>query len=368
MRDKEVSVTDEAYEKWANQLNALANGFPRTESGIEIRILKKISPPEEAWLLSQLGRNLESAEEIGTRLGLPVTEVKQRLETAVGHGAVIIDDSSGVDCYRQKPFIPGIWESSTHIQDQEFARLYEHYMMLCGTQEIWGATPPIHRVIPAYKSLKTELVLPYEDVRALLLKAKYFWVVDCACRIEQDLMGNRKCDFPVKNCLLFIKEGESTRNFEFNNYGESLEHLSQEEALTILDEAEDIGLVHTVHNNAKALGYICNCCGCCCGTLRPINEQGINSVLKSSYYAEINSEECTGCEICIDRCQIGAISMKEDIAVVDLSQCIGCGLCVTGCLSDAAKLQKKSDAQLLYPPADLSAWEEERLLNRTPKK
>ena len=368
MEDKEVNLNDKAYEKWADQLNALANGFPRTESGIEIRILKKISPPEEARLLSQLGRNLESVEEISTRLGLPVTEVKQRLEIAVRHGAVIIDNSNGVDCYRQRPFIPGIWESSTHIQDQEFAHLYEQYMMLCGTQEILGATPPIERVMPAYKSLKTELVLPYEDVRALLLEAKYFWVVDCACRIEQDLMSNRKCDFPVKNCLVFTKEGESTRNFEFNNYGESLERLSQEEALTILDEAEDIGLVHTVHNNAKALGYICNCCGCCCGFLRPINEHGINSVLKANYFGEINSEECTGCEICIDRCQIGAISMKEDVATVDLSRCIGCGLCVTGCPCDAVKLQKKSDAQLIRPPADLSAWEAERLLNRTPKK
>ena len=132
MKDKEVNLNDKAYEKWADQLNALANGFPRTESGIEIRILKKISTPEEAWLLSQLGRNLESVEEISTRLGLPVTEVKQRLETAARHGAVIVDNSSGVDCYRLKPWIPGLWESSTHIQDQEFAHLSDQYMMLSG--------------------------------------------------------------------------------------------------------------------------------------------------------------------------------------------------------------------------------------------
>ncbi len=366
MRDKEANLNDEAYEKWADQMNALANGFPRTESGVEIKLLKKISPPEEAWLVSQLGSNLESAEDISARIGLPVQEVKERLETAARHGAVSVNDSKGFDRYQLIPFIPGLWESSTHSQDQEFAHLYEQYMMLRGTQGILGATPPIQRVMPAYQALNTESVLPYEDVRALLLEAKDFWVVDCACRVEQDLLGNRKCSFPVKNCISYRKEGESSRYYDFSD--EPYKRISQEEALAILDEAEEIGLVHTVHNNAKALGYICNCCGCCCCVLRPINEQGINSVLKANYYAEIKPEECTGCEICVDRCQIGAISMKEDVAIVDLSQCIGCGLCVTGCPTDAAQLHKKPEAQLVHPPADFSAWEEERLLSRTPKK
>lgn len=365
MEDKEVNLNDKAYEKWADQMNAFGNGFPRTESGIEIRMLKKISPPEEAWLVSQLGSNLESAEDISARIGLPVKEIKQRLDTAAHHGTVIVNDSKGFDRYQLKPFIPGLWEFSTHSQDQEFARLYEQYMMLRGTQGILGATPPIQRVMPAYQSLKTESVLPYEDVRALLLEAKDFWVIDCACRVEQDLVGNRKCDFPVRNCIEFRREGESSRSLDFYD---ALERISQEEALAILDEAEEIGLVHTVHNNSKTLGYICNCCGCCCCVLRPINEQGINSVLKANYYAEINPEECTACEICIDRCQIGAISMKEDVAIVDLGQCIGCGLCVTGCPSDAAQLHRKPDAQLLHPPADFRAWEAERLLNRDPRK
>ncbi|MFC1912863.1 DUF362 domain-containing protein [Chloroflexota bacterium] len=366
MRDKEANPNDEAYEKWADQMNALANGFPRTESGVEIKLLKKISPPEEAWIISQLGHNLESAEEISTRLGLPVTEVKQRLETAARHGAVNVNDSKGSDRYQLSPFIPGLFEFNALIQDQEFANLFEQYMMIRGTQGILGATPPIQRVMPAYRALDTESVLPYEDVRALLLEAKYFWVLDCACRLEQDLIGNRKCDFPVKNCISYRKEGESSRSFDFDD--ESHKRISQEEALAILDEAEEVGLVHTVHNNAKALGYICNCCGCCCCVLRPINEQGISSVLKANYSAEIKPEECTGCEICVDRCQIDAISMKDDVAVVDVSQCIGCGLCVTGCSSDAAQLHKKPEAQFVHPPADFNAWEEERLLNRTPQK
>ena len=44
--------------------------------------------------------------------------------------------------------------------------------------------------------------------------------------------------------------------------------------------------------------------------------------------------------------------------------CIGCGLCVTGCPGDIAKLQPKSDDQVVHPPVDYPTWERERLLNR----
>ena len=358
------NLTDEIYEKWADQVNALPNGFPRTESGIEIRLLKKISPPEEAWLVGQLSSKMELADEISARLGLPVEEVKEKLETAAHHGAVLVENSGGVDRYRLMPFIPGFWEDHIHTKDHEFAHLYEQYMMLRGAQGIMGVSPPLHRAMPAHQSLKTELILPYEDVRALLLEQKYFWVLDCACRIEQDLTGDRKCDFPLRNCLQFRREGESSRRYDFLE-AESFERISQEEALAILDKTEELGLVHSIHNNAKGLGYMCNCCGCCCCVLRPILEWGIeNSMAKANYYAAVDTEECEGCEACIDRCQVGAMSMKDDVAMVELSRCLGCGVCVTGCPSDAVQLHKKPDAELILPPSDFKAWGEERLRNR----
>ena len=36
------NITDNVYEQLADQLNALPNGFPRTASGVEIRLLKKM--------------------------------------------------------------------------------------------------------------------------------------------------------------------------------------------------------------------------------------------------------------------------------------------------------------------------------------
>ena len=74
------------------------------------------------------------------------------------------------------------------------------------------------------------------------------------------------------------------------------------------------------------------------------------AAVKSNYYAEIDGNECTGCETCLDRCQMEAIDMVEGKAVVNLIRCIGCGLCVSTCPTDAVHLLKKSADQQYLPP------------------
>jgi ferredoxin len=115
----------------------------------------------------------------------------------------------------------------------------------------------------------------------------------------------------------------------------------------------------------KGIGYVCNCCGCCCGILRGINEWGIeNSVAHSNYYAVIDPNECVGCGTCRKRCQVHAISEQNSVSVVDVERCIGCGLCATGCPNGAAKLERKPENKIVNPPTNFTAWEHERLHNR----
>ncbi len=51
----------------------------------------------------------------------------------------------------------------------------------------------------------------------------------------------------------------------------------------------------------------------------------------------VSSEMCTGCEICIDECYVGAISMHDDIAVINEDECIRCAVCHDICPSDAIR-------------------------------
>jgi len=347
-------LSNHVYEQLAEALNRLPNGFPRTASNVEIRILQKIFSPEEASLASQMEGSMEPIETIATRVGLPPKEAEAKLAEMAKRGLLWSCKEGERAFFRLAPFVVGIYESQLENMDHELAHLVEDYLAHGGAVGIMKPQPALHRVVPAQKAVKSEWILPYDDVKAILLSSKSFRLNDCICRVQQDYIG-RRCDFPLRTCLSFSSAERQPDK----------DDISKEEALAFLDKAEEMGLVHTVSNVMNGLGYVCNCCGCCCGILRGVTDWGIeNSVAYANYYAVIDAEECLGCGICRKRCQVHAISEKEGVSVVDRKKCIGCGLCVTGCPNGVAKLEKKPESEIVNPPVDFEAWEHERLHNR----
>ena len=71
---------------------------------------------------------------------------------------------------------------------------------------------------------------------------------------------------------------------------------------------------------------------------------------KSNYFARVDGEICTGCAICLDRCQMEAIKLLDEKASIDLDRCVGCGLCVTTCPTEVLSLVKKSPGELYIAP------------------
>ena len=343
-------TADIYYGALADALNRLPNAFPRTESNIEILLLKKIFAPEEAWLAGQMGIEMEAVDSIAQRVGLPVEEVRERLEKMSKRGFVWRQSEH----YRLAPFIVGIYESQWQNMDHELAHLIEDYMDEGGAA-LMRPRPAIHRVIPAQSSVKSEWILPYDDVKSVLMTMTSFRVRDCICRLQQEKVNEHQCHFPLRTCL----------NFTTFQRPPSDRDISREEALALLDETERIGLVHSVSNFAEGYYYVCNCCGCCCGILRGITEWGIEkSIAAANYFSTIDPLMCQGCGNCMERCQMNAISMEDGICVVDQDKCIGCGLCVTGCTFEVARLVRKPENQTVHPPPNFSAWEQERLKDR----
>lgn len=345
---------DGVYERLAAALDALPNGFPRTPGGKEILILRKVFTPEEAFLASLLTRAMEPAESVAARAGLPPDETLARLKALSKRGLAWrhVDRDARSTTFRLAPFIVGIYEESIAMMDHELAHLVEDYMAEGGADGIMGPEPAVHRVVPGRHSVPREWVLPYEDVVQILNQARSFVVRECICRVQQHQVG-RKCDFPTHNCLTFSGRPPGP------------DSISREDALALLDESERLGLVHTVNNVVKDLYYVCNCCGCCCGILRGVNERGLaNSVAKSAYFAEIDAETCTSCGVCVGRCQVHAIAEVDGATVVDRARCIGCGLCVSGCSSGAAGLNRRPDWEAIHPPETFSDWEHARLHSR----
>jgi electron transport complex protein RnfB len=269
-------------------------------------------------------------------------------------GLVWYEKRDGRRCFRLAPFVVGIYEFQLDIMDHELAHLVEEYMLAGGAAGIMHPEPAIHRVVPAQSAVQPEWILPYDDVRSILLASETFYVRDCICRVQQQHLGHT-CDFPTRICLSFSS---------LDSTGIS-DEITQQEALALLDKAEEVGLVHSVSNVMNGIGYVCNCCGCCCAVLRGITEWGIeNSVARAGYYAVIDPDECLGCGTCIERCHVGAISDQGGVSVVNREKCIGCGLCVTGCLDHVARLERRPDAEIVPPPLDFAAWERERLVHR----
>jgi electron transport complex protein RnfB len=195
-------MTSDVYEQLAEALDRLPNGFPRTASNVELRVLKKIFSLEEAKIASQLSGSVEPVDVIAKNIGLSVEKAQEELIKMARRGLVWYEEVKGKPSFRLAPFVVGIYEAQLETMDHELAHLVEEYLANGGAVGIMKPQPALHRVIPAQKAVKTEFILPYDDVKTILVNSKSFGLQDCICRTQQKLL-NHECEFPLRTCLFF---------------------------------------------------------------------------------------------------------------------------------------------------------------------
>ena len=178
--------------------------------------------------------------------------------------------------------------------------------------------------------------------------------MDCICRKQKKLVG-QECNHPREVCMIF-----SRRPNVFDE-SETIRALTKEEALGVLRQAEDAGLVHTIGNTQRDVFYICNCCACSCAILRGVAEYGLlSAVAPSAFRASVDEDLCTGCELCLDRCQFRALSVTDGVCTVDEQHCFGCGLCIGECPDEALSLAPRPPEEVKAPPQSMPDWMVER--------
>ncbi|MGZ6274852.1 MAG: 4Fe-4S binding protein [Syntrophales bacterium] len=335
------------YEKLAKHLDNLPGGFPRTPSGVEIRILRRIFTPEEAKLAVRLALITEEPRVIARRAKLPVKEVAQRLEEMDNKGQVIgIRRKGKPPQYMAQQFIVGIWEGQVNKLSRELVEDFEEYMPSLFDPGTWRKVPQM-RTIPVEKSIALQPeVMPYERAEELVRKHTTFAVSNCICRQEFRILG-KGCDKPEESCLQFGLAAESVVQM---GRGRA---ISREETLAILRRAEETGLVLQPANSKNPL-FICTCCGCCCGVLRLLKrDPKPASLVASPFVASLDSDTCKGCGICTKRCQMEAIHVENKKAILNTDRCIGCGLCVDTCRTKSLILLRKPEAQQAYVPKNI---------------
>jgi Pyruvate/2-oxoacid:ferredoxin oxidoreductase delta subunit len=322
----------QAYEKLADHLNHLPGGYPRTESGVELRILERLFSPEEADLATKLGMIPETAEQIADRLGEDATHLANRLDSMAQRGLIFRSSKGGQTSYMAAQFVMGIWEYQVQSLDEGLIQEVNEYLPHL-MRDVWAGTATKQlRVVPVEESLEPEAgVMPFDRAEELLESQSKIVVAPCICRREHRMTGHG-CGRSEETCLVF---GGGAHFYEENGLGRP---VSVEEAKRILRKSLDEGLVLQPGNAQKPVS-LCLCCGCCCQVLKHIKafDRPAESV-HTNFLAQVIPESCTACGACEAICQMEAIAVTDEVAEVDRDRCIGCGLCVHACEFDAVRL------------------------------
>ncbi|HEY45187.1 MAG: hypothetical protein AMJ88_16450 [Anaerolineae bacterium SM23_ 63] len=345
------------YKRLAERLDALPNGFPPTEDGVELQLLAKIFTPEEAVLAAQLRLTQETPEQIAGRVGGDPVELATRLKGMARKGLITAGRTEEGLGYGLMPFVVGIYEMQIGNLDAELARLFEDYYMTVFGQ-VLSVKPAYHRVIPVNETVRNDMeVQPFESAAEIVNEAKAWGVLDCICRKQKELVGD-PCDHPVDVCMAF-----SQRPGAFDN-NPVINAVSREESMATLQRAADAGLVHSVSNKLRDMSYICNCCTCSCGILRGIADLGVaNAIAWSGFVNQVDEELCVACDLCVEYCQFDALSL-DDVLQVDSMRCVGCGVCVPFCPEEALSLVRRPTDEVEPIPDSMDDWLRARAAER----
>ena len=350
---------DDTYRNLQKYLDEKTLGFPATESGSDIRLLKQLFSPEQARATMYLTHKLEPIALIYERANkeeFTIEELERVLYEAAGRGLILFQDVGGTKHFKNLPYLVGFYELQLNNLTPEFraaAGSYDADGAFLPT--FLGTKVPQMRTIPIQQSITPQHhVSNYDDIKTLVEESNGpIAIMECICRKKHELDGN-PCRMTTRKetCMTFCSWAETVIEF-----GQGRQ-ISKPEALEILRKNAEDGLVFQPSNTQFA-EFICSCCGCCCGILslqkslpQPLNHWS------SNYFAEVDPDICSGCETCNDVCQVTAMKFNEDerVSFVDRDRCIGCGNCVPACPDGAIALIRKESS--VVPPRDYDALQE----------
>ena len=345
--------TDSVYHKLQKEIDKMPYGVPESKNGAEIKILKHLFTPEEAEIALYLNIIPETLNKIYRRIKkagiqIELSKLHETLGKLSKKGAILPgwkDNKKTKRVYSYTLFAIGSYEFQVDRMTKDFYENCEEYLENEFGKEFHKYKFPQMRPVPIGKSIKIEhKIATYDDMRQVIKNTDgQYSVLNCICKQGKDLIGNSCKTSDIRETCI-IMPGTSWRYIEFG----TARKITKDEALEILERAEDAGLVIQPGNSINPMA-ICCCCGDCCGILVSAKKFPKPAELFSSnYFAAIDSSKCNGCSICQKRCQMEAITVSDKKASVNLDRCIGCGLCVPKCKPEAVELYKKT--KQITPP------------------
>ena len=346
-------MADPAYEKLAGALNARSTAFPAVKCDEFYDLVGFLFTPEEAAIVVAMPLDLSDVEEIAGNI--PTKDMKKlegQLEIMADKGLIHIRERDGVKMYEALPFVPGITEFQlmrgiVDERHKKIATLLKDYSKAMIRTMLSANAPPIESSAPARKVPvdrqidDKSTIVPFQELKELLMRTEYISVGTCICRHQGALLG-RPSSKPVNNCMVLGESAKFAAERGFTT------RLTQEEAIKRIEEAEDAGLIHSFANSPdRFTNLLCNCYKDLCLIIRMTGKSPAPSkAVNARYLVQIKADDCTGCEACIPRCQMDALKMVDGKLTRDEIRCIGCGICMWVCPTDALVLEPRPASKI----------------------
>jgi Pyruvate/2-oxoacid:ferredoxin oxidoreductase delta subunit len=354
------TIKANSYNKLAERLNRFPQGAPPTE--LFFKILRVLFSEREAKLVSLLPIKPFSDKKAAEIWKMTISDARVVLNALADRGMLLDYEHNGETTYTLPPPMAGFFEFSMMRYRNDFDQktLAELFYQYLNVEEdfikdlfLTGSTQ-LGRVFVNEGVLSNENalhVLSYERASDVIRTASHIGVGVCYCRHKMEHLG-KNCDAPMEICLTFNGPAESLIRHNIAR------KIDSAEGLDLLQLAQNNNLVQFGENVQERVGFICNCCGCCCEALIAARKFGfLNPVHTTNFIPEIDEEKCTGCGKCIAVCPVEAMTLvtatdphkpAKKKAKLDYGQCLGCGVCIKCCSVDALKL-KSRDQRVITP-------------------